>query len=384
MMDIDPSSSFGGIGASYNELGSGEKDHVDGEYWSLLPEGDRDLVYPSILPSTFGPPGSASTGAASTVDFAGEEGTPEHTPTSSSDGPNTREGPVDQVILPLAPLISYHVAESSAMPVPRGHDHEVQLQQDLGHNKLSNASTRSERRVTERGARRTQANRVGRPRALSPACIFETYVSHETKKDNTPLGRACIINAMKAYQTAILEVPRTVQLPLALLATSIGDSSALLLLKEAVQALRSPDIFDYVCIARRMSVPERVQVIGQVGACTALLRLVRWLHIVTLWEDLSREAQDGSNRFVIATLDSVAQHTTRTTRKGNPLSLAKADVAQGLLDSHGTRHDGSQYDEAPNSPCPRLRHLGQRLGLIVRKWGQASLLTLGQSFSERR
>ncbi len=160
---------------------------------------------------------------------------------------------------------------------------------------------------------------------------------------------------------------------------SIGDSSALLLLKEAIQGLRSPQVSDFLCVDRQMPISERIHIIERIGCCTALLKVVRWLHIVTLWEDLSQRAGYSADHFVLATPDSVTQHVTR---KGNPIYLARSEVARGLSDISG-REDGNPDCNEPYQNT-RLRRLGQRLGLIVRKWGQGILLILGQTLSDFR
>lgn len=54
-----------------------------------------------------------------------------------------------------------------------------------------------------------------------------------------------------------------------------------------MQGLRSPQVGDILCVDRRMPVSERIRVVERIGWSTALLKLIRWLHIVTLWEDLS-------------------------------------------------------------------------------------------------
>ncbi|KAK3113044.1 hypothetical protein LTR53_010054 [Teratosphaeriaceae sp. CCFEE 6253] len=77
--------------------------------------------------------------------------------------------------------------------------------------------------------------------------------------------------------------------------------------------------------------------------------------------------------------DSVSRHVTR---KGNPLNLARTEVAQGLSDYHSSRDGSSQDSEVLKNT--QLRRLGQGLGLIVRRWGQGLLLILGQDFSEDR
>ncbi|KAK5689257.1 hypothetical protein LTR17_026393 [Elasticomyces elasticus] len=266
------------------------------------------------------------------------------------------------------------------MPGPGVKDFVPQAQQRRGEEMSSKTIRRSDGRVTKRNTTRGLARGQGKPRADSADRILEAYVSHERKKDTTPQDHACTAAAMEAYQTTIILAPAPSHRPLAILVTSIGDSSALLLLKEAIQGLRSPQVGELLCVDRRITIPERIQVIKRIGACTALLRLVRWLHIVTLWEELSRKTTgDCFDRFVVLTPTSVAQHTTRT---GNPLYLARKEVAQGLSDSNGSQSGSSQDGETHKNT--RLRRLGQRLGLVVRTWGQGILLILGQEFSEGR
>ncbi|KAK6431187.1 hypothetical protein LTR95_012655 [Oleoguttula sp. CCFEE 5521] len=184
---------------------------------------------------------------------------------------------------------------------------------------------------------------------------------------------------MVAYQIAILRYPAAYQQSLAFLLISIGDSSAFLLVKEAIQGLRLPQVGCSLCVDRQMPISERLQIVKKLGCCTALLKLVRWLHIVTLWEDLSQKAGDGDNGFVLATPDSFTQHVAK---KGNPRNLARSEVTEGLSAIRSSELGSSECNE--EDPGPHLRRLGQRLGLMIRKWGQGILLILGQDLSDRR
>ena len=366
-MHAEPTPSSNGFGTSCNGVGSSE---LDGDYWSLLPEGDRNLGSPFQMQSS-----SPTEDSTSTVTPANPGRTPEHTQPSSPDSLGRGEGQGLQA--QFAASASHGRSEAPVLPSLSVQDLAAQTRRRLDRDKSPKTGTRGDGRVTKRDARTRKARGSGRPQHDSLSCIVGTYVILEGEKDITSQEHTHIGKTMKAYENVVLQAPATSQLPLAILATSIGDCSALLLLKEAIQGLRSSSSSDCLCIDKLMTVSERIRIIEQIGVCTALLRLVRLLHIVTLWEDLSWRAGGASDRFVVVTPDLVTQHTTR---RGNPRNLARADIAQGLSDPQGSHDRSSQND----TKSTRLRRLGQRLGLIAGRWGQGALLILGQGLSENR
>jgi len=311
------------------EIGPGEKAHDNGDYWTFLPESDRDLGEIFQVQSAYGV--SPSVGLTSTVS---REGTPEYTPPSSPDSLTRSEQQGQRTALAPGP---WHGASKS--PATPGHSVESlagQAQQHSGEEHSPKTGTRGDSRATKHDRRKT-ARKPGRPRAKSIAGMIAAYVNHEKEKNINPQEQCHIVNTMQAYQLAILRARPLSQPSLAVLVMSIGDSSALLLLKEAIQGLRSPQVSDFLCVDRQMPISERMHIIERIGCCIALLKVVRWLHIVTLWEDLSQRAGYGANHFVLATPDSVTQHVTR---KGNPRYLARSEVARGLSDISG-REDGN-------------------------------------------
>lgn len=352
-------------------IGTGEEAHDNGDYWTFLPEGDRESGELFQMQSAHGI--SPSVGLASTVS---REGTPEYTPPSSPDS-LTRSEQQGQRAAP-APSPCHGGSKSPATPERSVRNLAGQAQQHPGEEHSPKTRTCGSSSTTKHD-RGKMARKLGRPRAESITGMIAAYVDHEKVKNIDPQEQRHIVNTMRAYQHAILRARPPSQPSLAVLVMSIGDSSALLLVKEAIQGLRSPQVSDFLCVDRQMPISERIHIIERIGCCTALLKVVRWLHIVTLWENLSQRAGDGADHFVLATPDSVSQHATK---KGNPRYLARSEIAKGLSDISGPKDGNSDCNEACQNT--RLRRLGQRLGLFVRNWGQGILLILGQTLSDFR
>ncbi|KAK6440393.1 hypothetical protein LTR95_003384 [Oleoguttula sp. CCFEE 5521] len=370
LMDMDLELNV--IAAPAMATGLGDKTHNDADYWSLLTEDNSDLddLFRGRSMHSLSP----IVGLASSPRT---EGTPEYTPWSSLDRLTSSDEHEQQA--PQNPDTWYGGTEASATPYGTVQELAEQVRPHSDAEQPAEAGTGGNLRGIKHNARRRTGRRVGRPGAESTACLIAAYVNHEREKNTTSHERTCVINAMEAYQIAILRTPASCQQSLAISVTSIGDGTSLLLLKEAIQGLRSPQVGHFLCVDRQMPILELLQMVKKLGCCTALLKLVRWLHVVTLWEDLSQQAGDGANGFVLATPDSFTQFVAK---KGNPRYLARSEITEGLSAIRSSEL-GSLECKA-DDPSPRLRRLGQRLSLMIRRWGQGILLILGQALSDSR
>ena len=373
LMDVD---AFDVSAIPWQRVEAGS-DEIDGDYWALFSESDRCVMLPAEF-QTVGE--SISVGdSASTVTHDGREYTPMHTPPSSLDSlQQTAERVYRETSMASAPACTTETVTGAQREES---EDSGQASRAAPLQSPQRATSHSTGRINKRSHRDGKPRRPGRPRADSVREFVDAFVVREKWKEQS--SSSCsgvgIENVMEAYVTTILDAPLRSQHCLVVLATSIGDNSALLLLREAMQGLRTESTNETLLVDRSMPTDERIKIINHIGACSALLRILRFLHIVTLWEDFSREAQDGSNGFVVMTPSSVLPSTAK---KGNPLFLARTNVSQGFSIAQDR-----QVEVLPGnkSTCgTRLRRLGQRLGLIVRKWGQGALLFLGQEFTELR
>ncbi|PIA80064.1 hypothetical protein CB0940_12209 [Cercospora beticola] len=213
---------------------------------------------------------------------------------------------------------------------------EVEGTQQISVTPLSSATsqnpsgTRNYGGVRKPPGRKDNRKTPGRPRADNPATLIENYISSEDRKGHDAQRRAMVFAAMRTYQAMILKVPGNGKAGLAALAISVGDSSALSILKAAVQGLRSQTLSDIIRIDRAMTISERLRVINRTDCCIELLRLMRNYHTVALWRDITTTKWGGVDAFVVSTPESLASEVPRA---GNPLHIIKAHVSQGVYES---------------------------------------------------
>jgi len=170
------------------EIGPGEKAHDNGDYWTFLPESDRDLGEIFQMQSAYGV--SPSVGLTSTVS---REGTPEYTPPSSPDSLTRSEQQGQRAS--LAPG-SWHGASKS--PATPGHSVESlaeQAEQHSGEEHSPKTGTRGDSRATKHDRRKT-ARKLGRPRAESIAGMIAAYVNHEKEKNIDAQEQRHIVNTI--------------------------------------------------------------------------------------------------------------------------------------------------------------------------------------------
>ncbi|KAK4550974.1 hypothetical protein LTR86_011320, partial [Recurvomyces mirabilis] len=233
LMDVPSAWSFDDMELSYYIAHPGEEDDIFDDYWSLLPEGDRSIDDPYQLHSNHGRSPIAE--VASTIDPTSLEPTLEFTSPSSTHDVGRDKG--QELSAPPTATALYGGSAACAAPVE---DVAAQAQQSPSGDKTSKASTNIVGRISKRSNGKVGIRGLGRPRADNITCIVETYVNHQSNKDMTPQDHTSIANLMAAYHAIILRAPVPSQRSLGALVTSIGDSSALLLLKEAIQGLRTP------------------------------------------------------------------------------------------------------------------------------------------------
>lgn len=217
--------------------------------------------------------------------------------------------------------------------------------------------------------------------------VFKAYINHEAQKLQTqPELFVQHYGHMKSYQEALSSIKTPYHKVLAKMALAIGDCSAMLVLKQAIESIRSPSSGSSFHVGRDMSHKERLDAIHYLDLCMAHLRIARWLHIFKLYEEISRDigGKDADN-FVVLTNADLGQSSTepRTlAQRGNPRNLEQASITRRMMDHTGADNSGGGDQRRTRNSMNRLRRVGHRLQLQVNQWGLGVLSLLGAGFTE--
>ena len=210
--------------------------------------------------------------------------------------------------------------------------------------------------------------------------VFKAYIAREVEKLKprpelfTPHYRH-----MKPYQNALSLITTPYPKALANMAIAIGDCSAMLLFKQAIESIRSPGGCILSYIGRNMSHEQRIEAIYRLDLCMAHTRLARWLHIYKLCDDLSREAGGkDADGFVVLTNADLEQNSSRPlAQRGNPRYLEQSIMTRRMMDYANVNNN-----ETTQNSMKRLRRIGQRLQLLVLRWGLGVLSLLDTTFTD--
>ncbi|PPJ53072.1 hypothetical protein CBER1_11911 [Cercospora berteroae] len=370
----------------YDQQQAAAQDHKarNSDYWSLLPESDRTVPDAIQLPSpnshdspiqmmkSYNPPGECFqanllTNADRREQFlsgCNDWHSPTQSPgavpmqiasleSSSIEGippSNDNECSTSRVQLPLSESRELDTPDKqqgsantesimgSSSSMQELDSDEVEGTHQISSTPLSSATSQNPSGTRKRNyggvrkppGRKDNRKTPARPQADNPATLIENYISSEDKKVHDAQRRAMVFAAMRTYQAMILKVRGNGKAGLAALAISVGDSSALSILKAAVQGLRSQTISDIIRIDRAITISERLRLINRTGCCIELLRLMRNYHTVALWRDITTTERGGVDAFVVSTPESIASEVPRA---GNPLHIMKAHVSQGVYES---------------------------------------------------
>lgn len=337
--------------------------------YSVLSDHDSAVQSACTMSSLISSPGS-STAETFLVFTPSDSDTPDPPSQFQVYEPSNRE---------LTPMLTGGITRPEANAALELHDVDLQgtsLLHPSARVTSQRPGTQKNSGVRKPTGRKGNRKPAGRPRADNPATLIHNYVESEDRKAGDVQCYVNLATVMQMYQTMILKAPSSGQAGLAALAISVGESSALSILKAAVKGLRSQNFSDNIRVDRAMSIEDRLQVIQHTGGCIELLRLARVLHILALWRDLTTVEHGGGDTFVISTPQSLSAITPKP---GNPIHIGKANVARGMTDlANGS---GSATSASVRA---RLRRLGQRFDRLVRAWGEGVLLLLGQPLSEAR
>ena len=217
--------------------------------------------------------------------------------------------------------------------------------------------------------------------------IFKVYFTREGEKlQNQPELFARHYGYMEIYQDALCSIKTPHQRALADMAVAIGDCSAMLLLKQAIESIRSSPAGGSFHVGREMSQKQRLEVIHHLDLCMAHLRIARWLHIYKLYEDLSRDVGGkDADGFVVLTNADLSRSSTEPrvlAQRGNPRNIEQASITRRMMDHAGMDNSGGGHLEKTKKSMKRLRRVGQRLQLLANRWGLGVLSLLGAGFTD--
>ena len=217
--------------------------------------------------------------------------------------------------------------------------------------------------------------------------IFDAYIDQEAQKlQSQPELLVQHYNHIYSYQGALCAAETSEQRAMAKMVVAMGDCSAILLLKQAVENIRSPDTFDMFNVGQTMSPEQRFEAIRRLDLRMAHTKLVRWLHIHSLYEELSRNiGGKDADGFVVLTnvnLEQSPNEPRALAKRGNPRSLEQASITKRMVGHIDTNQSRRGRREPSNYSKKRLRRLGRRLQLLVHRWGLGVLALLGTYFTD--
>lgn len=217
--------------------------------------------------------------------------------------------------------------------------------------------------------------------------VFKAYISREVEKLKArPELFTPHYNHMKPYRDALSSIKTPHPKALANMAVAIGDCSAMLLFKQAIESIRSPEGCALSHIGRSMPHEQRLEAIYRLDLCMAHTRLARWLHIYKLYDDLSHEAGGkDTDGFVVLTNADLEQDSTRPlvpAQRGNPRNLEQTTITRRMMDCANVDNRGGARLEKTKNSMKRLRRIGHRLQMLVVRWRLGVLSLLDTTFTD--
>jgi hypothetical protein len=223
--------------------------------------------------------------------------------------------------------------------------------------------------------------------------IFQEYITREAKKlQQNPEVFKEHYSHMEPYQKALASINTSqgnVKVnAIVKLALAICDSSAMVDLRQAIDSVRSPTVHCWLRIGRKISLEQRLQAIDHLDLRKAHIKIARLIHIHKLYEELANHVggKDADN-FVVYTNPGRNQNSgeyDKSTRRGNPRNIEKAMVTKRIA-KHVSAATGSRRDLGKRLRfLKRLRCIGERLQLMVDRWGLGIFCLLGSGFTDDR
>jgi hypothetical protein len=216
---------------------------------------------------------------------------------------------------------------------------------------------------------------------------FEAYTAHEARKlQRSPGAYTEHYSHMEGFQKALANIDTPKHRAVASLSLAIGDASAIVLLKQAIRSARSLTVDSWFCIGRDMLLEQRLEAIYRLDIRMAHLRIARWLHIHKLYETLARDVggRDIEDFVIVTNVDrghALVGHWT-SPQRGNPRNIEKASITRRMGRYAGGTASGSDSGSTTNKYLSRLCRTGERLQLLINRWGLGVLCLLGTGFTD--
>ena len=148
---------------------------------------------------------------------------------------------------------------------------------------------------------------------------------------------------------------------------AIASSQALAQLQDVVQIYRSSVTPEFMASRSGVSSAKRVEAIEHLDQTVAYLGLLKRCHILHLFRDHRSPGQRTNDGFITTSADSM---NSATARLGNPLHRAEAESTRAMMrEVYPDLQEDTAEGRKRNSFVKRLRKLGQRLDLLVSKFG---------------
>ncbi|QIW96786.1 hypothetical protein AMS68_002304 [Peltaster fructicola] len=198
--------------------------------------------------------------------------------------------------------------------------------------------------------------------------VLESYMGRELARLGNADSFGQHYKQFAEYQQALhsLELPEAQKKAAAKLITAFGDSSALLLLKSALLNIQDGGHMP----VKGLSIPDRLRVISSLECSAENTRLIYWLHLYEMLQDLSRqlEAEDVGN-------EPSSDARGQLKKFGNPQNQRQSRISQLMLANMPSGY-------ATDTKTKRLRRIAQRLLLLVEQWnGYGVIALLGAGFN---
>lgn len=224
--------------------------------------------------------------------------------------------------------------------------------------------------------------------------ILHAHITHENYKLQHDSQRQDYERRILPYEDALAGLDPRHRKIIVNMVLALGNSSAMVLLKQGLRCLRDPSDEGYIDglgdIAEARSPQQRMQVINDLGVRLAHYRLPRRLHIYLLYTEVCRDVfgQDSDQSFLSESIPYTSGSSSATDRKlprGNPRNISQSKITKRLmeyaaLEAQGRRFDAMRAKNAMN----RLRVLGYRLHLLKQKWGLGILALMDVRFTDDR
>lgn len=151
----------------------------------------------------------------------------------------------------------------------------------------------------------------------------------------------------------------------------IASPGAIVVLQEAAQRCRSCQDPGIIATSRKLTIPERFHIIGELDKEVAYLHFLRRYHVLKLFEECGGASTGTQSGFIHNTPESYGDtNGGRPGRRGNPVNHSEKAVVQAMAEKI---FPSSPQDKKRLAIAKRLKRLGERLNLLTIRFGEGVL-----------